>query len=286
MEGFWILLMVIAAVGLVGWSTRKRSAGEATRGGGQGGRRAGTTAAGDGARETRRQAALSEKLAPLRHRWRQLREEREAGVRSGELASWYFDAPTDKQLAVIREAGWPLDPRGLTKGMASEVIGMDYPAEEENLEVLRFFRQSTAGATQTTARIAAVELLADANRREQWEARPASKVLRESLRLIGHKAAKGLTEREGRKQLDAFLLDADDEGLERLLLEAFEGAWGDLEDRDVREDLGIRKPTPRQVADVILASARGRSAEELAANPIMTEDVVEALIEQHPSLAR
>lgn len=73
----------------------------------------------------------------LEERWEMAKQQQ--GRPGGLFPSWYFDPMTERQANRLDEDGKKYS-HNLTKGQASDLIGMGEPADEDDLEVLRFFK--------------------------------------------------------------------------------------------------------------------------------------------------
>jgi hypothetical protein len=87
----------------------------------------------------------------LRERWDRLQEEKESGVLKS-TGWWYFDEATDRQLDRIKRIGLSLSTQKITKGQASDIIGLFEPAEQKNIEILERHNLPTEGLSETQAR--------------------------------------------------------------------------------------------------------------------------------------
>lgn len=90
----------------------------------------------------------------------------------GELKTfpkWFFDEASEIQMRLLAEKGLDHLVIPLTKGQASDVIGLFLPVENEDAELLKFFSISVEGLNQTTARATAAIVLADPAREIKWD---------------------------------------------------------------------------------------------------------------------
>lgn len=115
-------------------------------------------------------------------------------------AEWRMEPATDRQLAYLRDFSKEGDipvPRQVTKGQASDCIGLFKDPTDEEVEMLTFFKlREPALPTQTHYRWALAPLLADPQRVEEWEARPANTRLKDEIRFLGGTVPQGTTQRD------------------------------------------------------------------------------------------
>lgn len=184
---------------------------------------------------------------------------------------WFSDPVTEPQLRLIKKIGIPTRGIRLTKGMASDLIGLYEPIEDEAREILKFFKIPVKNLNQTTARHRVTELLSDAARRTQWAARPATPYQKEFIRFAGEKVPAGLTLMDGNaivSRLEQAL--APNRAAIWSLVEDF---WSQVEDEDFREDYGRRRPRIRAVRAAVEAlAATGRKLDDL-----LLDDVLEVI---------
>src|SRR5687767_12600157 len=105
-------------------------------------------------------AVFNEHKEWLSSRWSEAKRQLEAGDLKS-FPSWYFDEVTERQAELLASKGINLPDGPVSKGQASDLIGLFFPVDEEDKAVLKFFKVPTKGLNQTTARAEAVKLLAD-----------------------------------------------------------------------------------------------------------------------------
>jgi hypothetical protein len=107
----------------------------------------------------------------LEERWAMAARQR--GTAESIFPTWYFDSMTERQANRLAKDGRRFS-RGLTKGQASDLIGLKEPADEDDLEVLKYFKCSTRAMNQTrTQHLVALIFQSEENQRS-WEVRPVS----------------------------------------------------------------------------------------------------------------
>lgn len=249
-----LLLFVIVVLGIYLF-TRKGDTGKpATRGGG---RSASTKQA--------------ESTALLERIWEADRQFEESFKANG--YAWRYKEATDAQIERIKREGYRVQ-GALTRGQASDIIGLNVPPDEEATDVPRFFKMRALGS-ETEARYYTRLLLNDEENRVAWEARPASAGQRACLQWYGQKIEKGLTFKAAERQLEA--LNEDDERAERW--EEIENLYDDVTDPDNLEAAELRKPSWAQfLAAVEKTAAKGGDLDQ--------GDLEEALAEMYPKLRR
>ncbi len=223
-------------------------------------------------------------LAWLEDRWKLAETQREKGS-SGMFPRWYFDQATERQLAKLDELGVPVKRRGLTKGQASDLIGIHEPPEEASLEVLRFFKVATRGMNETKARHEVALIFADEAKARAWKNRPASEIQKAFLAFFDLKHEKGITHAEASVVIsnqESALAEKKDPLLDEW--EAFEEIIDELADPGFREDYEIKKPTIVLVKRALDDLHKEGKSYRAAAEEI--DIVVDKMISLKPSLRR
>lgn len=218
-------------------------------------------------------------------RWRLAEQHRQAGDK-GIFRDWYFDPATDRQKERLKKEGYNKIPSGLTKGQASDLIGLTEPADDRNLDVLKFFKVSTKGMNQTKAQHEVVSLFQDPEKVQAWESRPPAQMQRECAKFFGIKLPKGTTAPQAEKLIDdhiSELADNDDPKLEEW--EGFENVVEELSDIEVlREELHIKK-TSMALIKTALEELR-QSGQSYRESGDDVQSVVDKLLELKPELER
>lgn len=237
----------------------------------------------DGERPRRSRAART-KPSPdvpdwLRGRWAMM-----DGCRPGDgglFPRWYFDPMTEFQARRLTEDGMTFSP-SLTKGQASDLIGLGESPDDEDLEVLRFFKRPLRGMNKARARHEVAVLFQDEANRRAWEDRPATDVQREFYRFFGMSLQAGLPKRQADAEISQKLSAAQAESDPRLdhwrtLAQLFD----DFSDAEFREGYDMKKPSLQAIR---------KAAEALAAEAgweaVDSDRVAERLLETHPSLQK
>ncbi len=200
----------------------------------------------------------------LEERWTVAQKEREAGELKT-VPHWFFDEATDRQLQKIEEMGLGTKDARPTKGEASDIIGLFSPAEEENEEILKFFKVPLRGINQSRSRHEVAKLLSDPKSLEAWKARPASQMQKEFYRYFNLKVSQRLTYEEASRSIsdhEAKLSKEGGQGLDEW--EAYTNIFDEINAPDFREDYEIKKVSISLYRSAIEQLKRdGRSLTEL-----------------------
>jgi hypothetical protein len=221
----------------------------------------------------------------LTARWQAASTARRAGIASPDFPDWYFDPITDRQRNRLLEDGFELDLGTLSKGNASDLIGLLMPPEPEDESVLRFFKSSPLLLNQTRARHEAKRLLADPDCLARWSEQPAHAAQREVLRSYDVKVPKQLSATDA----DAFIQKTEKElaaSNPELLAraQAMMSIMNEINDPETRQSYGFKKPPIGVVRDAIRAlEEEGRTLDDLAGD---IYSVAEKIIELRPDLMR
>ena len=196
--------------------------------------------------------------------------------------AWYFDQMTEFQARRLEEDGRKYSGR-LTKGQASDLIGLGEQPDEDDREVLRFFKRPLRGMNETRARHEIALLFQEEANRKAWVDRPATTRQREFFRFFDMKISAGLLEREADQQIAERLKQARESNDPRAdRWRTYDAVLDDFDDPDFREGYGIRKPSTPAIRKAIHALlAKGKTWDDLD-----SDSVAEHLVEINPSLER
>jgi hypothetical protein len=219
----------------------------------------------------------------LQARWKTADEQQQAGNASS-YPAWYFDAATPRQMERIASEGLSLPGGKLSKGQASDIIGLFEPPEDEDVAVLKFFK-AAAPKNQTMARADVQRLLADEANVVLWNSRPAEALQREQLRFYGKSLPKGLTVPAAAALINSTEAELAARGSPLVEeWEAYQRLIEEFSDRETCEDHGIKKPSLADIrAAVEELRKTGRTTADLSDEPA---DVAEKMLEMKPDLAR
>lgn len=196
------------------------------------------------------------------------------------LPKWFFDSITDRQRTRLEGYGWE-DVRDLSKGQASDLIGLSEPADERDLDILKFFNFPAKKTSQTHATHFSTLLLMDSEKREEWETRPAESLHKEFYKFVGLDVPSNLTQHEAERFKIEFAEDNDD------VIED----WYNLEsiidmvlDADFRKEHKLKKPTLEVIRKAYISLKNKGSAYD---DIYSREDlIVSELIYINPKLAK
>jgi len=134
----------------------------------------------------------------LKQRWQLAEEHRKTGDRSI-FPDWYFHEMTRTQKEWLEKEGFQVT-QPITKGQASDLIDLNHPASEQQMEVLMFFQvQLPSDLSHTRAAHEIALLFRDPDKHRAWLQRPASQLQKERARFFGIKLPEGVTESRAEK---------------------------------------------------------------------------------------
>lgn len=220
----------------------------------------------------------------MEERWARARKERDTG-KVESVPQWFFDEATDRQMQKLQEMGLKTSGGRPTKGEASDIIGLFEPAEDENIEILKFFKISLKGMNQSKARHEVGQLLRDPEKLESWNNRPASAMQKEFYRFFGIKMPQGLTHEVASKDINEYrnkLGEKDETRIEEW--DAFEDIYDEINDPDFREDYDLKKISISLYRTAIdQLKKEGKTITELSDDPNV---VIDKLIEIKPEIQK
>lgn len=219
----------------------------------------------------------------LRERWKLADSHRQSG-RDSIFPHWYFDEATDRQKSKLTDLGIETGP-DVTKGQASDLIGIYEPADEHDLAVLRFFKCPVKSINQTRARHEVARIFKDPANVRVWEERPPSQEQKEFFKFFGVKPEKGMTAPQAEeliRQHEAKLSENDDPKLEEW--EACVEIMDELSDPEVRSDYDLKNPS-RSLIQAALEELKnsGKTYREVADD---IDLLIDKLVEMKPDLQR
>jgi hypothetical protein len=195
------------------------------------------------------------------------------------LPSWYHDPVTERQLQRLKEDGIRLPGRPITKGQASDLIGLAQPPELEQEEILRFFK--VKGLPLKHGIIATIEidrLMSDPEKANQWINRPATQIQKEYYRYFGIPIPKGLTASEAKDKIssDELTDEQDEEWF------SYSELLEELQDKDFRELYDLKKPSLPVIREAIQHHLNlGEHITHLSA-----DDLVDTILSIKPDLEK
>lgn len=195
------------------------------------------------------------------------------------VPAWYHDPVTERQLQRLRDDEIKLPGRPISKGQASDLIGLGEPTEPEQLEILRFFK--VTGLPLKHYSIAAIEIdriMSDPEKARQWNNRPANAIQKEYYRYFGITAPKGLTATEAEATIASHEL-SDDQWDD---WDAYSDLIEELQDKDFREDYELKKPS----IPVIRQAIERHTKEGIKITELSADDLVDTLFDIKPDLRK
>jgi len=220
----------------------------------------------------------------LREIWKKADQEQEEG-RLKIFPEWFYDEVTPRQIEKIDSLDVNVTGK-LTKGKASDLIGLFNPIDDDDLAVLNFFKVQKKGMNQTKGRYKARELLSVPENQSQWDNRPASQVQKEFFRFFDIRVPTGLSSKDAQKIIDdktRVESEQDDDNIKLDEWDSYEEIITELSDREMlRDDFEIKKPSLVLIREVVeILAKEGRSLTDLTAY-----DVAEKIQELKPNMAR
>lgn len=216
----------------------------------------------------------------LKTQWTAAETARASGMPTN-VSSWFFDPVSERQLERLKKDGTKVSGGSLTKGTASDLIGLQEPIEENDADILKFFKVPLKGTNQTIGRYEAKRLLSIPENATAWNSRPAEPMQKEYLKFFGLNAPKGLICVDATELITAHKKETN--GVEKKRLDTwanFESIVDDLSDRETREDYDIKKPSLAAIRAAVEAlEAKGEDSGDL-------QCVVDQLLEMKPELAK
>lgn len=278
MDWLWIIALVLVVYFFLRGGKKTKSSG------GNAGRSTGSTPASP--KESVRTRILDDNIDWLRARWADADRARAAGTMAN-FPKWYFDPVTERQLERMQKDGISVSGSGLTKGKASDLIGLLEPVEEQHKAILKFFKVPLRGMNRSRAIYEVSKLFADAKNAEAWKLRPAEPLQKEYLRFFDLKAPKEITCVDAERIINEQRVNLLKEHSPKLdEWNSFESIVTDLSDKEARDDydLNISKPSLSVLIAAIDALRKeGNSMADLAADLDM---VAQKLVELKPDLKK
>jgi hypothetical protein len=218
----------------------------------------------------------------LESRWAERRAKRVAGHDGA--PHWWWDEATERQLERLRQLDVSV-PVGVNKGEASDLIGLYVTPEDDEFEVLRYFKVSTKGLNQTRVRYLREEILADPEKKTRWETRPPTPQRRRFFEFFGIPLPPGITEVEAQELEEekySKLYEVNDPRIEDY--DSYLAILDSFSDRDTCETYHVKKPAAallkRAIAELVVG---GHTYRQLKDNPNL---VASKLCELKPDLTR
>lgn len=226
----------------------------------------------------------------LKERWEEARRERDLGEYKL-VGDWFFDKSTASQRRMLehydlRMYDLDLSIENLTKGEASDIIGLFLNPDEYEKQVLKFFDVSTKGISQTKARHVIAKILSNPANMDKWNERPASDMQKEFYRFFGITVPKGLTHGDAVQFIGE--AESEKEGAdEQSRLQDWERyceLYNRINDPEFRGTHDIKKVSLAQYRAAVNALRNeGKTLKELSGQE---DQIVDKLIEATPDIQK
>lgn len=192
-------------------------------------------------KSSKEQRILDDNLGWLKKRWDNAFKNIEVDNNT-DVPDWFFDPVTEEQLRYIDELGLTISQGELTKGVASDLIGLFHPAEEDEKEILRFFKIPLTGMNQTKARAEIDKIFSGQSNVELWKNRPASIMQKEFYKYFGIKPPKRLTQDAAQVFIPQYIKSLNKEN-DQDSEEWFQyiDLYDEINDPNFREDYELKK---------------------------------------------
>ena len=176
----------------------------------------------------------------LKKRW-ELAQEQKVSEANGIFPEWYYDEVTERQIKKLNELSISFL-KNITKGQASDLIGMEEPVDDESIKILKFFKIKISNINQTKARHEAALIFEDKENVQLWKNRPPTTYQKDFFKFFGIKLVRGATYEQTATLINEYESDMFDNGDPQLEeWEAYEQIIDELSDPDFRETYEIKK---------------------------------------------
>lgn len=166
-------------------------------------------------------------------------------------AAWREEAVTANQLSRLKADGFHvLNPRLITRGMASDVIGSVSPLDDEDERILQFFNRKTVNLSETEGRDKVFRLLSDSANKARWDSGPASEIELYVYALLNGPSAENLCSKDANDHIVQHANALPHPLAE--VLKSIDLLWRRIETEESRRRVGIRKPTPEAFIDAAI----------------------------------
>lgn len=198
---------------------------------------------------------------------------------------WYWDEITDSQKRRLEKDGIK-DIDGLTKGMASDLIGLNEKPSEGTLEIFKFFKMPIGkNMNQTKANHEINILFEDPEKVKAWNERPATSIQKEFYRFFGLPIEKNLTAVQADKTTSDYISElAEKEDPQLDEWESLKEILEELSDSEICRDYNIKKPSFTLIKTALENLIKeGRSYQDVR-NGI--DSVIDEIIKLKPDIHR
>jgi len=204
-----------------------------------------------------------------------------ASERPDIFPDWYFDPVTERQLERLEQDSIPI-PAGINKGKASDLIGLRQPISYKDEPVLKLFKRSTRGVSESQGRHIAALLLSDPANKAAWDAKPPETMQREFFRWFNISMPKTLTMDQATARIEEEKKRLGEEELDYWY--SFESVVNDLDDPEIRQDYEVKKAPLSVIREAVVAlKNEGVSSDDIGSD---LDRVVERMTDLRPDLMR
>lgn len=197
---------------------------------------------------------LEDNMPWLEERWESAKHQKDG---SAVLPDWFSDPVTSRQLEKLKELGVEVSKKNINKGRASDLIGLFYPYDDEDVQKLKYFKIPLSGLSQSKARHELSKIPVETMHFEGWKDRPATALDREYLRFFKLTAPKGMTQRQAediRSRHQSELPDSQQSRIDEW--DHFEMMFEDFQDKDFRSDYELKTVSIKDFKAATLALMR------------------------------
>lgn len=236
----------------------------------------------DGPKKNRvRNAEVENFPSWLVDRWKTI-DERNQTNQPNIVPKWYFDEASPAQLSLLQQQKIRAFPANITKGKASDLIGLHAEAETKELEILKFFKVPTKSVKQTQARHVIATLFLQPENKDAWNNRPPTTLQKAGLKFFKIKAPESMTATAVENLINNHIKTLNEDDLTWSTWSAIESLYEELSDKETRENFGIKKPSINLLVRTVQQLVK--EGKKPAALELDIDAVVERLIETEPEI--
>ena len=226
---------------------------------------------------------VSENSGWVGEKWKVAAQEKKAGnLRT--TKPWHFDPVTEPQITKLAELGLKAKGRKLLKGEASDVIGLFYKPDQEDLEVLKFFKVPTKGFNQSRAKYEVAKLFSEESNIDKFNTRPATQLQREFFRFFKKTFPKGSDTIVAQEIIDTFLKNSGEHNEETW--DHYCDLYEEVNDPDFRELYDLKSISFKNYRDAITELVQAGKTLVDENDGIDEDDVAEMLLKLKPELEK
>jgi hypothetical protein len=228
------------------------------------------------------QRILHENSEWLFEKWDAIKKEQEEG-KITLVPEWQLKPASERDMDEIRELGINSD-KVFTKCEANDILGLFNPMEEDQKEILKFFKVPQSKFNYSRAQYEISKIMANQEKKATWDNRPADQTQREFFRFTGLKMPKNLKYKDAEKLETDYIHFSEEHEDRAKEWEIYKDLWLALNEPETLEDNEIKRVTLNAYRDAFEALiSEGKSYEDLHGE---VEDVIEKIIEMNPSIVK